>query len=185
MAPSRRILLGGLGAAAAVTVAPLPAVAAPPPRLTTFVVEGSDASVALLPGATATVLLHVVRRFHYEIAPVGLGDVRPSRSGTALVVHPHRFPAGARGGLFPHELAVVRDILADCAGTVRWGGDDRDDPCEGLFRITTSPHDRVLARTAGRLGGTVTGSPPDPFSPVRRRAARDLADRQATGKDPW
>ncbi|MDQ0811024.1 hypothetical protein QFZ63_002738 [Streptomyces sp. B3I7] len=160
-------------------------------------VEGSNASVALLAGDVATVLLHVTRRFHYEIRTLGAGDVhghttdRSVRadqesnhlSGTAVAICPDLYPAGARGGLFPHEVAVVRDILAECRAVVRWGGDDPHVPKEGHFQIDVPPGDaglRKLAdtverwnRTPGEGAGAV-----DAFTPSRLRAAKAMRARQ-------
>lgn len=140
-------LLVGAPAAARPRINGWPALTTAP----TFLIEGSGASVALRAGPVADVLLQVARRFHYEIAPlhddgdvVGFlrGGVPPGSahlSGTALVLHPGRFPVGARGGLFPHEVAAVRDILAGCGGAVRWGGDDPRAPQEGAFFIDVRP----------------------------------------------
>lgn len=154
-------------------------------------IEGSDATVLLVGGAVATVLRHVARRFHYEVAPLGDGDAsgwQPTgpaahRSGTAIALHPARYPAGATGGFFPAQLVVIRDILAECAGVVRWGGDDRQAPQESHFRIDVPPGDRrltvVAAAVDARRGpGIGAGAVPDPLVPGRRAAARTLESLQ-------
>ncbi|WP_158850144.1 hypothetical protein [Saccharothrix deserti] len=158
---ARRTFLTGLLAAGGLAVLePAPAAAAGAPAearpgptrfgiVETHVIEGSAASAALLSGPAATLLLHVARRFHYEIAALGPGDAVGSADGTALVIRPGAYPRGATGCLFPHEVAVVRDILADCGGAVRWGGDDRDTPWEGHFRVDARP-DTALAAAAAR-----------------------------------
>lgn len=102
-----------------------------------FRVEGSGLTVRLAPAA-APVLLHVVRRFLYEVEHrVGPGEltghVEDRRvaapyesaylSGSGIALRPLFYPLGARDGFFEHEKAVVRDILADCEGVVAWGGD--------------------------------------------------------------
>ncbi|MFJ6673193.1 hypothetical protein ACIQMJ_18955 [Actinosynnema sp. NPDC091369] len=199
-------ITGGLVAAASVGLAPPAASAAPstnapalPDALATFPVEGSNASVTLLSGPSAVVLLHVARRYHYEVATLRAGDITgyaepPAgtpfaadyRSGTAIAVHAARYPVGATGGLFPHELAVVRDVLAECEGVVRWGGDFRKTPKEGHFRLDVRPGDPALARVAAEVGGWAEepgrAAPADPFAPGRRQAAERLAERQiATG----
>ncbi|WFE26750.1 hypothetical protein O7623_26275 [Solwaraspora sp. WMMD791] len=160
-------------------------------QITPVRIEGSDATVLLVGGAVATVLRHVARRFHYEVAPLGDGDAsgwQPTgsaahRSGTAIALHPARYPAGVTGGLFPTQLIVVRDILAECAGVVRWGGDDRQTPQEGHFRIDVPPGDRRLAMVAAAVDarrgpGAGAGSSPDPLVPGRRAAARTLESLQ-------
>ncbi|PSL52233.1 hypothetical protein B0I31_11460 [Saccharothrix carnea] len=203
-------ITGGLAAAVSVGLSAPPASAAPsagppanpparPDALATYPVEGSNASVTLLSGPSAVVLLHVARRFHYEVATLGADDITgyaelpagtpfaaDHRSGTALAILPSQYPAGATGGLFPHELAVVRDILAECEGVVRWGGDFRKTPKEGHFRVDVKPGDPALARVADKIRGWVDGpgrgAPADPFAPGRRQAAERLAQRQiATG----
>jgi hypothetical protein len=160
-------------------------------------VEGSNASVALLAGDVATVLLHVTRRFHYEIRTLKAGDVhghttdRSVRadqesnylSGTAVALCPDLYPAGARGGLFPHEIAVVRDILAECEAVVRWGGDDPDVPKEGHFQIDVRPGDAALRKLAdtiekwNRTPGKGAGAT-NAFTPQRLRAAKAMRTRQ-------
>jgi len=163
----RRTFLGSLGAAGLVWTLDAPAAAAAS-GLVTYAVEGSDATVALLPGHTGDLLLHVARRFHYEVAALGAGDARGTGGGATLILAPDRFPAGLRGALFPGQVDTVRDILADCAGRVRWGGDDRRRPQEGRFT--------VVRPGAVRLG--TPGRMPDVYAPARHRAATALAERQ-------
>lgn len=161
-------------------------------------VEGANTAVVVLSGKVATVLLHVARRFHYEIATLHAGDVHGHTtdravaaafesnhlSGTAIAIRPDLYPTGARGGLFPHEEMIVRDILAECQGVVRWGGDDRKMPKESHFQIDVPPGDARLARLAARIGvSKEVGAPADPFAAERLRVAGELAQRQkATAK---
>lgn len=165
--------------------------------------EGSNASVAILSGDVATVLLHVARRFHYEIATLGSGQIHGHTtdrtvtgafesnylSGTAIAIRSHQYPPGAKGCLFAQEVAVVRDILAECEGVVRWGGDDAKTPKEGHFQIDVRPGDARLKKVAAKIGGWAekpgkgAGVPVDPYVRQRRKAAKDLADRQAQQKE--
>ncbi|ONI80881.1 hypothetical protein ALI22I_44700 [Saccharothrix sp. ALI-22-I] len=158
---ARRTFLTGLLAAGGLAVLePAPAAAGAPAEarpgptrfgnVETHVIEGSAASAALLSGPVATLLLHVARRFHYEIAALTSTDAIGLADGTELVIRPDAYPRGATGCLFPHEVAVVRDILADCGGAVRWGGDDRDTPWEGHFRIDARPGSSTLTAAAVR-----------------------------------
>ncbi|MFD5782982.1 hypothetical protein [Streptomyces sp. NPDC126933] len=161
-------------------------------------VEGAGSlTVPVLDGDVATVLLHVLRRFHYEITTLDKGEVTGHtitsqkitepyesnyRSGTAVAILPGMYPVGAKGGFFPNELTVIRDILADCEGVVRWGGDEKV-PKEGHFEIAVKPGDARLARTArkiaawGRAPGEGAGSI-DATASERRRAAKALERRQ-------
>ncbi|WP_324616252.1 hypothetical protein [Streptomyces sp. ERV7] len=119
-----------------------------------------------LDGDVATVLTHVVRRYHYEIHTLGAGEITGHTtgravaapyesnylSGTAIAIRPLLYPARARNGFFPHELVVVRDILADLEGVVKWGG-DASTPKESHFQIDVRPGDSGLRRVAAKLRG--------------------------------
>lgn len=217
MTIDRRTLLTGAGATAALLALPAPAVAAPgtvpgaapgarrwdadrsdngwlidPDAIETFRIEGSPAAVRLHTGAAA-VLLHVARRWHYEVLPLhGAEDVlgytadrvvasahaSNRLSGTALVL------PGASDGLWPHQTVILRDILADCGGTVRWGL-DLAPACPSCFQIDVGPDSRTLRRLTETLGhnaarrdGPRAGAPDDPASPERRRQALRLARAQ-------
>ncbi|MEV8599976.1 twin-arginine translocation signal domain-containing protein [Streptomyces griseoviridis] len=149
-------------------------------------------------GDAETVLVHVVRRFHYEVDALRAGDVVGWRapadvrrrlpeanqaSGTAVQIRPGHYPSGVTGGFFPAQLLVIRDILAELEGVVRWGGDDRK-PDESLFYLAVPPGDPLLASVVGRLRGwreapgKGAGGPVDVLSARRRGAARELARRQ-------
>jgi hypothetical protein len=169
-----------------------PVIDAPRPQQ----IEGSGLSVAVVEGEVATVLLHVARRFHYEIDTLRSGDVTghgTSRtvqqpyesnylSGTAIAIRPTGYPVGAENGFFPHELVIVRDILAECEGVVRWGGDEQTSK-ESHFQIDVKPGDArleaVAAKIAGWSGTSGKGAGSvDAFEPGRRRAAAELQRRQ-------
>ncbi|MET8748607.1 hypothetical protein ABZW32_00775 [Streptomyces sp. NPDC004667] len=163
-----------------------PVVTSVPTRL----IEGSPASVAVLDGDVATILLHVARRFHYEVDSLRQGEVtghsgdrkvaQPYESnhlsGTAVAIRPQAYPTGAQGGLYPHELVIIRDILTELDGTVAWGGDEKTAK-ESHFHIALKPgHPKIknVARkinewneAPGKGAGTV-----DAFEPSRRRAAK-------------
>ncbi|GAA3039476.1 hypothetical protein [Actinokineospora globicatena] len=200
----RRGFLAGVGAAALVVgVGTVPAAASTdrwgarnsangwPIRskgITEVRVEGSAAVMTVLGGDVAALLGHVARRFHYEIAELGPGDIQGHTadrrvaaplesnylSGTAIALLPTRFPLGATGGLFPHEIAVLRDILADCSATIRWGGDDPVTPKEGHFELDATP--AAAAKAARTLAAA--GAIPDPFVPTRRSRALALERHQ-------
>jgi hypothetical protein len=160
-------------------------------------VEGSGATVALRAGDVATVLLHAARRLHYELAALGPGSVQGHTtdrtvrapfesnhlSGTAVALYAGSYPAGSAGNLFGRELLVLRDVLADCEGVVRWGGDDRSVPKEGHLQIDVPPSAASLARVAAKLrrwreSELGAGTPVDLASPSRRKAAATLARTQ-------
>ena len=157
-------------------------------------VNGSNLSVDVRTGDVAAVLLYVVRRFHYEIDALRTGDVVGFRklgstslsspqsnqaSGTAVSIRSGWYPEGISGGFFAPQLAVIRDILAECDGTVRWGGDDRR-PYEALFYIDVPPGSEELSTIGSRIlgwnqrPGQGAGQLPDPSQPTRRSAALAL-----------
>ncbi|QIJ65565.1 hypothetical protein [Streptomyces sp. JB150] len=232
---SRRSLLGAVAGAGALTLVqhtltPAPAVAAPdaaggtepdtirwtgkksangwpidPGAIAAFRVEGSGVPVRLREGDAAAVLLHVARRWHYEIAPLDSGEgggvtAHTTRrdlgadfesnhlSGTAVALHPTAYPLAGSEGLWPHQEAIVRDILADCEGTVVWGGDLT--PVKvSHFHLAARPGDRTLARVAARLDtgrpttaprAQTAGTVADPAAPARRLKARRLERAQTS-----
>jgi hypothetical protein len=196
---------GGLAVAVAVGFAPAAVAAAStsangwPLRhkdIQQFKVEGAGVEVALRSGDVAAVLLHVARRFHYEVAMLRPGQISQTGggapfetnylSGTAFAIRPDLYPTGAKGNLFPHELAVVRDILAECEGVVRWGGDFKKSPKEGHFQLDVRPGNLKLAKVARKIGqwgpSRAAGTPRDVFDESRRAPAKVLAKQQiATG----
>jgi hypothetical protein len=166
-----------------------------PDAIATYRIEGSRASIALRRGEAAAVLLHVARRWHYEVAPLDTGegggvtgytagravgaDFESNHlSGTAVALHPAAYPLGGSERLLPHHEAIVRDILVDCEGTVVWGGDLRP-ASASQFHLVARPGDKALARVAARLDRSrqtavrsqTAGMVADPASPTRRQRA--------------
>ncbi|MFF3455354.1 hypothetical protein ACFYXH_13680 [Streptomyces sp. NPDC002730] len=159
-------------------------------------VSGTGLSIAVRKGDVDTVLVYVIRRFHYEVDALGLhgepnpvegwvtpSAVRDSRlpesnqaSGTAVVIRPDSYPPGVRGGFTTGQQLIIRDIIADTEGVARWGGDDRR-PYEGLFYLTVRPGDARLQRVAAKIRawdetpGAGAGVVPDVTEPSRRRQA--------------
>ncbi|WP_342353951.1 hypothetical protein [Streptomyces eurocidicus] len=159
-------------------------------------VAGTGLNVSVRMEDPETVLVHVIRRFHYEVDALGLhgepnpveGWVAPSvvrdsrlpesnqASGTAVVIRPAFYPPGVRGEFTTAQQLIIRDIVADTEGVVRWGGDDRR-PYEGLFYLTVRPGDARLARVAAKIRtwnetpGSGAGLVPDVTEPSRRRKA--------------
>jgi hypothetical protein len=215
-----RAVAGGALAGGLVTVGALPAAALAGPARTggtsangwpaqpggeagdavrTIRVPGTDVSVAVLGGDVAVVLVHVIRRFHYEIDQLRHGEVGghraagvfPTRhetnhaSGTAVDIRADWYPPGTRNGFFPHESDVIRDILADCEGVVRWGA-DLTPVDESHFQIDVAPDDARLRHVASKIRGwdsrpgAGAGVLVDPLTPARRKPALVLQRRQRT-----
>ncbi|MFK0043145.1 hypothetical protein ACIQU4_03405 [Streptomyces sp. NPDC090741] len=167
----------------------------------TYPVEGAGAlTVSVLDGDIATVFLHVIRRYHYEIARLEKGEMTGHTtrhtvaqayesnylSGTAIAIRPEMYPTGARNGFFAEELTLVRDILADCEGVVRWGGDEST-PKESHFEIAVGPRDPLLGQVAKKIAAW-TLSPAagagatDATAAPRLRAADALKRRQKASR---
>ncbi|MFB4309355.1 hypothetical protein [Actinomadura sp. GTD37] len=98
-------------------------------------------------------------------------------------MRPGWYPAGAKGGFFPHQMVTIRDILADCEGVVKWGGDFAT-PDESHFQIDVRPDDARLRKVADKLRGW-NASPSegagvlvDTLAPQRRARAKALERRQ-------
>ncbi|MGW8983868.1 hypothetical protein ACWGQ9_14525 [Streptomyces parvus] len=159
-------------------------------------VAGPGLSVDVRIGDVEAILVHVIRRFHYEIEQLDAVDLagwqqigtlhknRPESnlaSGTAVRIRPG---ASAEGGLFPLQETTLRDVLADCEGVVRWGGDDSPVD-ESLFYIDAGPDDARVSAVAQKLRdwngtpGAGAGVIMDPKSAKRSAAADKLAQRQA------
>ena len=190
----RTVLAWGVGAAgAAALVRPGAAVAAGKgpavgraavsvPAIRPVAVEGTGLSVRLLAGPAATVLVYVARRFHYEIDTLGAGDLVGDPAGTAIDIRPGFYPAGVTGGFLPHQVIVIRDILAECDGMVRWGGDGKSSPAESRFAIAVRATDPRLRALAQRLDGRTARPGAEmarPFTAARIKKAEAVRRRTA------
>ncbi|GIG37807.1 M15 family metallopeptidase [Cellulomonas pakistanensis] len=121
----------------------------------------------LLGGDVRTVLEHVAARFDAEVEPVDpatswgwgyrnvrgeVGDDELSNhsSGTAIDLNATEHPLGARDTFTDEQVAAIREILAEVAPVVAWGGDfARGD--EMHFEIVGDP--AAVAEVAARLRG--------------------------------
>jgi hypothetical protein len=170
----------GVAAGAAVPATGRAAVSVPAIR--PVAVEGTGLSVRLLAGPAATVLVHVARRFHYEIDTLGAGDLVGDSSGTAIDIRPGFYPVGVTGGFLPHQVIVIRDILAECDGMLRWGGDNADSPTESHFAIAlraTDPRLRALAERLDRRTSQPGSEMARPFTAARMKKAETVRRRMA------
>ncbi|KNB49941.1 hypothetical protein [Streptomyces caatingaensis] len=116
-------------------------------------------------GEIEWLLVHVIRRYNYEVDELRDGDVTGWRapaavrkhlaesnlaSGTAVQIRSGSYPSGMSGGLFPLQRAAVHRIVKDLNGVVRWGGDDHHAD-ESLFYIALPPGDGQLKKEAGKV----------------------------------
>ncbi|MGL5865505.1 MAG: hypothetical protein ACRCYX_06460 [Dermatophilaceae bacterium] len=153
-------------------------------------IEGTDLTVVLATGAPAAVLLHAVRRVGYELGELRPGDVvglvtdrrvasaerSNLLSGTAIHLRPGSFPRGTDGNLFPPEVVVLEDIVAEADGVLGWGG-HLDVPDQGLLYVTAPPASATIGRLAGdldrvnRMDAAGGAGDVDAFDPARRTRA--------------
>ncbi|WP_143020507.1 hypothetical protein [Sinosporangium album] len=93
------------------------------------------------------------------------------------------YPPGSQGNFSDHQLVVLRDIVAECEGVVRWGGDDKQ-PNESRIVIDAPPGDERLLRVAAKIRawddtpGQGAGTAVNPFDSKRRKAARAFQSRR-------
>lgn len=137
--------------------------------------DGSDAQLEISPWVTGrllggdvrTVLEHVAARFDAEVEPVDpatswgwgyrnvrgeVGDDELSNhsSGTAIDLNATEHPLGATDTFTDEQVRAIREILAEVAPVVAWGGDfARGD--EMHFEIVGDP--AAVAEVAARLRG--------------------------------
>jgi hypothetical protein len=157
-------------------------------------VEGADLIVTLASGPAAIILLHCLRRYLYEVdhalpqrellghlrTPPGPTPYESNHlSGTAIAVRPGWYPTGTSGGFTRPDELRIRDILADCEGVVRWGGDTLPIK-ESHFQIDVPPTSPRLPGLAAKLQRGMPGLLIDPATPIRRHTAAALAARQRT-----
>jgi hypothetical protein len=122
-------------------------------------VSGTGLRVEIRIGLPELLLLHVASRFHYEVQELRAGDLQgwsrigrtpltsPASnlsSGTALRIVPG---ARSRGSYFPQQVQRIREIVAECAGRVRWGGDDALVD-ESLYYLAAGPNSAEMLRAA-------------------------------------
>ncbi|MEU9890841.1 M15 family metallopeptidase [Sphaerisporangium sp. NPDC051011] len=128
-------------------------------------VPGTGFEIDVAIGDVEVILVHIVRRFHYEIDTLRPGEVIGFKSpatvkrrelnhasGTAIDIRPGHYPPDVRNGFYPHELAVIRDILTQCEGAVKWGG-DFSSPDEAHFEIGVPPTDKRVRKVAQKIRG--------------------------------
>ena len=165
---------------------------------TTQLVEGAGIDVTLTTGAPSVVLLHALRRINYELVSLRPGDVSglqydrnvasPQRSnllsGTAFLFRESFLPYGSTGNLFPDEIVVLEDIVAESRGVLAWGGHLMV-PDQSLIYLAKGPTAPEVGRLRSHFdmvdhvdasGGAGTV---DAYLPERRAAAvRELRRRR-------
>lgn len=129
-------------------------------------VPGTNVALTVRNGAPGDLLLWVLSQFDRRVEDLDMDSTRgedddwgyaerPIRgsisvlsnhaSGTAVDANATRHPLGVANTFTSTQKAAIRQILAECQGCVRWGG-DFDRPDEMHFEIVKGPADceRVL-----------------------------------------
>lgn len=118
-----------------------------------FVVAGVEFPGGVKGGDVATVLRYVMQEFHEHVEPLHDGwcwgayyrqnrnsdNLSCHASGTAVDANAPAHPNGKRGTFDVRQRRVIRRILADCEGVVKWGEDFRGTPDGMHFEIAASP----------------------------------------------
>ncbi|MFC7490502.1 MULTISPECIES: hypothetical protein [unclassified Knoellia] len=159
-------------------------------------IEGTQFSVTLAVGPTAALLQHAARRINYELDTLRAGDITgvtsdrvvasPQRSnllsGTAIHFRPGFFPHGTSGNLFPAEVVVIEDIVAESGGVLAWGG-HLEVPDQGLIYVSGSAGTRAVDMLtedfseADRMDSAGGAGAIDAHDPSRRNVARRHRER--------
>ena len=156
-------------------------------------VPGSNAYIEVVTGKAGDILLYVAEQFHKRVEPLrsadtggysyrkiaGTGVWSNHASASAIDLNWDLHPYGKRGTFSAKQVKAIREILAECAGVVRWGGDYSGSGVdEQHFEIVTSP-----SKLAGlKIPALGNPSPVDPGSRIIRKGdtGEDVAHAQTT-----
>jgi hypothetical protein len=118
----------------------------------------------LLAGPVAQVLGYVARQFAARVEPItSTSSFRPNAiiagtkafsnhaSGTALDLNGGKHAMGESGTFAKIQVDAIRQILAECSGVLRWGGDYASRPDEMHFEIRPGATAAQVAAAAAAL----------------------------------
>lgn len=128
-------------------------------------------------GDAGIVLRHVAEQYHRRVEPLvkgwcwghayravrGSASTSNHASGTAIDCNAPRHPLGRRGTFNDGQVAAIREILRECSGVVRWGGDYAGRPDEMHFELNA---DAGRVADAARLLVAPPAPPPPPPPPA-------------------
>ncbi len=134
----------------------------------------------LLAGPVAQVLGYVARQFAARVEPItSTSSFRPKAtigsgstysnhaSGTALDMNGGRHPQGSKDTFTGPQVGAIRQILAECSGVLRWGGDYPMPITDEMhFEIRPGATAAQVAAAAAALTGTVPPTEKDWFDMV-------------------
>lgn len=135
--------------------------------------------ISMRKGDVATVLVYVAKRFHSEVENLiwpgnwgyaerkirGGTTLSNHASGTAIDLNAPQHYLGARGTFSKRQVRVIKSILSDLEGVIRWGGNYSGRKDEMHFEINKGTAAvRAVARKirAGDLPGPSGGATKSP-----------------------
>jgi hypothetical protein len=136
-------------------------------------------------GEVSDVLRYVAEQVHARVEPLvpgwcwgynhrpvtGGGALSNHASGTAIDINAPRHPYGKRDTFTPEQRGVIREILAEVGGAVRWGGDYTGNRDDMHFEIDVSA--AKVAEVAARLPGSPLAPEPEEEEPMIVPASKD------------
>ena len=164
----------------------------------THCVEGSSLDLTLADGAAATLLIHAARRINYEFDTLRTEDLiglthdrnvaSAARSNllsrSAIHFRPGSFPLGTDDNLFPNQVVILEDIVAEAGGALLWGG-HLTIPDQGLLYLSSASGAASITKAVRKFeeqdsidSSTGAGSI-DAFQPTRRLTAKAFARKQS------
>jgi hypothetical protein len=128
-------------------------------------VDGVTVPNGVRKGDVATVLHHLMGRFHREVERLipgtcwgwfvkkieGSSAISNHASGTAVDLNATRHPMGVRNTFTKGQQTRIREILDDLDGVVRWGGDYTGRPDDMHFEIDETA--AAITAVADRIRG--------------------------------
>jgi len=119
-------------------------------------------------GPAGDLLVYVATQFHSRVEPLawpgcwgyaertirGGTELSNHASGTAIDLNAERHPLGAVGTFTTNQVSAIRQILAECCGEIRWGGDYSARKDEMHFEINAGPD--AVAATVAKLTTKIT-----------------------------
>lgn len=135
--------------------------------------------ISMRKGDVATILVYVAKRFHSEVENLiwpgnwgyaerkirGGSSLSNHASGTAIDLNAPQHYLGARGTFSKRQVRVIKSILSDLEGVIRWGGNYSGRKDEMHFEINKGTATvRAIARKirAGELPGPSGGATKSP-----------------------
>lgn len=130
-------------------------------------------SLPVRKGPAGDLLVYVATQFHGRVEHlvwpgcwgyaerqiIGGTELSNHASGTAIDLNAPQHPLSAVGTFTTHQVGAIRQILSECSGVIRWGGDYVGRKDEMHFEIDARPDDDAVAVAAAKLATAKKGRP--------------------------